>query len=62
MATFIVMRQHVGDRDYRPGERRDADPAQVAHLVAAGVLKPVGNAAPENKRAAKPEPKSGGQK
>lgn len=37
-ARFNVLRQHYGDRDYVPGDTREADPAQVAHLVAAGVL------------------------
>lgn len=35
---YNVLRQHIGDRDYLPGDTREADPAQVAHLVASGVL------------------------
>jgi hypothetical protein len=41
MARFNVLRQHYGDRDYIPGDTREADPAQVAHLVAAGVLEEI---------------------
>lgn len=35
---YIVKRQHLGDRLYAAGEIRDADPNDVGHLVAAGVL------------------------
>jgi hypothetical protein len=38
MARYSVLRQHTGDREYLPGDTREADPAIVAHLVAAGVL------------------------
>lgn len=30
---YLVMREHVGDQPYRPGEVRTALPSQVAHLV-----------------------------
>jgi hypothetical protein len=33
MKSFKVLRHHVGDRDYAPGDTRVADPAVVAHLV-----------------------------
>ena len=56
---FTVVRQHFGDKDYWPGDEREADPATVSHLVQSGVLrlkaeKPVGNKAvtpPSNKAA-----------
>jgi hypothetical protein len=59
MARYNVLRQHYGDRDYIPGDTREADPAQVAHLVAAGVLEetkieaPVETKAPARSRAKK---------
>ena len=53
MQKFTVLRQHLGDRMYLEGEEREAAPADVAHLVRAGVL-----AAPENKADATPETKA----
>jgi hypothetical protein len=56
---FRVLRQHLGDRDYAPGDTREADPAVVAHLVAAGVLEeaqvepPLETKAPVRSRARK---------
>ena len=53
---YTVLREHLGDRDYRPGDEREAEPFSVAHLVALGVLAPVESAsaveavAPETKR------------
>lgn len=41
MAEFKVLRHHLGDRDYVPGEIRTANPGDVAHLVASGTLYPV---------------------
>ena len=41
MKQFKVLRQHHGDRDYLPGDTREADPSQVAHLIGAGVLEEV---------------------
>lgn len=37
---YDVIRPHIGDRTYRTGERREADPAEVRHLVP-HVLRPV---------------------
>lgn len=55
---FEVIREHLGDRPYRKGDIREADEAQVAHLVRAGVLKPKAlEAAPKNK-ALKAAPKN----
>lgn len=54
---YTVLREHLGDRDYRRGDEREADPSSVAHLVALGVLAPIDVAAdpieepaPETKR------------
>lgn len=41
MASFKVMRQHHGDKPYAEGDTREASEADVAHLVANGVLAPV---------------------
>lgn len=41
MARYKVLRQHHGDRDYMPGDFREATPSVVAHLVAAGVIEEV---------------------
>lgn len=38
MAKFLVMRKHIGDQDYFEGDIREANPADVTHLVASGVL------------------------
>lgn len=35
---YLVKREHLGDRNYLPGDEREADPSSVAHLVALGVL------------------------
>lgn len=53
---FKVLREHHGDKDYKAGDERNADPADVAHLVEKGVLaapKTKAEPAPQNK-AAKP--------
>lgn len=36
--TYIVTRLHQGERDYRPGDEREADENTVSHLVRLGVL------------------------
>ena len=53
---YTVLREHLGDRDYQPGDEREADPSSVAHLVALGVLVPI-EAAPAIETAAAPETK-----
>lgn len=57
---FRVIRQHLGDRMYMPGDTREADPKEVAHLVAGGVIEPVkeraAGAAPEGAKRAAPTP------
>jgi len=35
---FSVIRQHLGDRMYMPGEEREANKSDVQHLLDAGVL------------------------
>ncbi len=35
---YIVAREHLGERHYMPGDEREADPAEVEHLLRAGVL------------------------
>lgn len=52
MASYKVMRQHYGDREYQAGDTREAKPEIVAHLVASGVLEEVKVMAPvETKKA-----------
>ena len=38
MKTYDVKREYLGDKFYRTGERREANPADVAHHVKNGVL------------------------
>lgn len=38
MAIYKVKREHYGDKFYRTGEQREANPNDVKHLVAIGVL------------------------
>lgn len=68
MDNFRVKRPHLGDKMYSVGQLRKADKNDVAHLVANGVLEPVGPknkpaekkaAAPKNKRAPAPSNKGG---
>ena len=35
---YDVLRDHLGDKPYAKGDKREAIPAEVAHLVRAGVL------------------------
>lgn len=60
---FVVLRRHRGDRDYRPGDEREANESDVVHLVRAGVLRrkeepkktpAKAEAAPQNKAEASP--------
>lgn len=53
MSKFTVLRQHFGDKQYWPGDEREAASGDVAHLVKSGVLK----AKAEPKVANKAEPK-----
>ena len=46
--TFNVLRRHEGDKLYDEGGTREAVPAEVAHLVANGVLQKAA-AKPANK-------------
>lgn len=57
---FKVIRQHMGDRLYMPGDEREAKEADVRHLVDAGVLEKA-TAPPENKaKKSAPQNKSDG--
>jgi hypothetical protein len=51
IVRFNVLRQHTGDREYLPGDTREALPAIVAHLVAAGVLEEIKVEAPVEQKA-----------
>ncbi|RBO54060.1 hypothetical protein DSD19_06260 [Rhodovulum sp. BSW8] len=62
MPKYTVLRQHLGERMYLEGDMREAVEAEVAHLIAAGVLEPVApaetaepstSAAPKPRRARK---------
>lgn len=48
---YTVMRAHVGDQGYAEGDEREADPNDVAHLVANGVLVPAKAEAPVKNKA-----------
>lgn len=57
MRTYKVLRQHLGDRMYMPGDTRMALPSVVSHLVSAGVLSEEAgekDAKPMKNKAAKP--------
>ncbi|PWE26996.1 hypothetical protein C4N9_18500 [Pararhodobacter marinus] len=64
MASFDVLRPHIGDRPYAQGDTREADAASVKHLVRAGVLAAQTDGdtkkakAPANKAAPKPANKA----
>jgi len=50
MPLYNVLRQHLGDKMYMPGDERDAAENDVAHLVTNGVLAPAkAERAPANK-------------
>lgn len=54
--NYKVARAHIGDRDYAVGDIRAANEAEVAHLVANGVLAEAKvEAALETKRTPKPK-------
>lgn len=50
---FNVIRQHLGDKMYMPGDEREASQSDVQHLVSNGVLE---EAKAERKPANKAEP------
>lgn len=35
---YAVLRRHLGDKMYEPGDEREVNEGDVAHLVAKGVL------------------------
>ena len=53
--SYLVKREHIGDKDYKPGDTREAHPTDVAHLVAAGTLVEVTKAADAPTPAPKPK-------
>lgn len=57
MATqkYTVLRRHYGDKMYEPGDDREANVADVRHLVDSGVLEPV-----REKAVTEPEAKAEG--
>lgn len=59
MQTYTVARPHMGERFYAEGDEREADPRDVAHLVAKGVLREKAAEKPANKAARKPANKAG---
>lgn len=46
---FKVKVQHYGDRQYMPGDEREAAEADVRHLVDAGTLEPVRSRSSDSK-------------
>lgn len=57
---YTVLRQHLGDKMYMPGDEREANASDVKHLIDAGVLREAkgkAEAAPANK-AEKAAPKN----
>ncbi|EPE99529.1 hypothetical protein [Rhizobium grahamii] len=38
MKTYTVLRQHLGDKMYMPGDERQATEGDVTHLIRNGVL------------------------
>lgn len=62
---YIVKRAHQGDKWYAEGDERVAREGDVGHLVARGVLEPVGGkakkkavSAPKNKAVTAPQNKA----
>ena len=49
MTKFQVVRQHLGDKMYMPGDEREASEADVRHLIDNGVLKRKAEPKPANK-------------
>ncbi|WP_041409359.1 hypothetical protein [Sinorhizobium fredii] len=39
MKTYDVLRQHLGDKMYMPGDQREANQGDVQHLITNGILK-----------------------
>ena len=39
MKTYEVLRQHLGDKMYMPGDQREAVQSDVQHLINNGVLR-----------------------
>lgn len=54
---YQVIRQHLGDKLYMPGDEREANVGDVAHLVRNGVLKRKAEPASKNKAEKAPQNK-----
>lgn len=46
---YLVKRIHLGDKMYEVGDEREANPNDVAHLVAKAVLEPIEDAESKTK-------------
>ena len=60
---FEVLRRHIGDKPYEPGDFREATESDVKHLVDGGVLRRVqekAEPAPKNKAETAPKNKGRG--
>lgn len=55
MVEYDVQREHYGDKYYVTGDKREANPAEVKHLVDKGVL--VESAKEEKPKTTKTTPK-----
>jgi hypothetical protein len=59
MTEYVVKREHFGDKYYKTGDKRTANPADVKHLVDKGVLVEAGEVKPKTTKTpvkqAKPE-------
>lgn len=62
MTKYEVMRHHTGDKEYAPGDAREAKESDVTHLVKNGVLRAASGekaaSAPANKADPRPDNKA----
>ncbi|MHB2265030.1 hypothetical protein [Aliihoeflea sp. PC F10.4] len=62
MPKYDVLRPHIGDKSYKPGDIREAKEGDVEHLVKKGVLAAAGakaaKTAPQKKVGPKPANKA----
>jgi hypothetical protein len=56
--SFLVMREHIGDKAYSKGDVREASAHDVAHLVRSGVLVADGDAEKKDGEKSAPAPKN----
>lgn len=55
---YTVKRDHLGDRPYKVGDTRTAEPYDVRHLVERGILEEKAKPAPKNKSRLAPKNKA----